>query len=147
APRLVDLVFHVLKEQVVHREAPHALVDGMIWRNVRLIRSPTSCSVLGTPCSQKCWQVPPITSRLPWARGNVSFSRLVLCLRMKCRTAPNDTEATTGFGPSSGSASVWKPMESRPSRYRFSNRLLNAAPDASSTRRRMALSVGVHSTA
>ena len=36
----------------------------------------------------------------------VRFSRAVLCFKMNSRTAPSETDATTGFGPSSGSASV-----------------------------------------
>ena len=59
---------------------------------------------------------PRITSRLPCARRNVSFSRVARCLRMNVRTAPSETDATTGLVPSSGSSSACIPIESCPDR-------------------------------
>lgn len=67
--------------------------------------------VFGIWCSQLCWVLPCIMSKLPGVKSKfMVVLGMVLCLNWNFRVAPNETEAIMGFWPSSGSLSACQPM-------------------------------------
>ena len=70
-------------------------VSSDLGRNVTLIRGPPS-RALGTQCSNRCCEAPPMTNRSPPAGVNVVLGPPPLGRIMKRRVAPSDTIATGG---------------------------------------------------